>query len=99
MATLRQMRHRDAQERGLAERLTAMGYRYSTAVENLAVGFDSLDEVVAAWLDSEDHCENLMNGRVVELGLACSDDARASEPGEGRYWTLVLGAPRRPPSR
>ena len=95
MAEQRQMRHRDLLDRGLAERLTAMGYRFSTAVENIAVGYDSLDEVVDAWLDSEDHCENLMNHAVLELGLACSDDTRAAEPGEGRYWTLVLGAPRR----
>jgi uncharacterized protein YkwD len=95
MAELKQMRHRDTLNRGLAERLSAMGYRFSTAVENIAVGYDSLDEVVEAWLDSEDHCENLMNAKVLELGLACSDDASAPEPGAGRYWTLVLGAPRR----
>jgi len=97
MATLKQMRHRDMLDRALGERLAVGGYRFSTAVENVAVGYASLDEVVAAWLDSEDHCVNIMNGTVLELGLACSEDATAPEPVEGRYWTLVLGAPPRSP--
>ena len=95
MAELRHMRHRDMLDRGLGERLTAAGYRFRTAVENVAVGYDSLDEVVEAWLQSEGHCENMMNQAVLELGLACSDDASAAPQGEGRYWTLVLGAPPR----
>ena len=95
MAELKQMQHRDTQNRNLTERLLAMGYRFSSAAENVAVGYASLDAVVDAWLDSEAHCENLMNAVVLELGLACSDDTSAREASEGRYWTLVLGAPRR----
>ena len=45
-------------------------------------------------ISTNSYCENMMNGAVLELGLACSDDAGAPEPAEGRYWTLVLGAPR-----
>ena len=97
MALLRQMRHRDRLDRALGERLAAAGYRFSTAVENIAVGYDSLGQVVDAWLASEHHCDNMLNGAVLELGLACSDDATAAAPGEGRYWTLVLGAPRAAP--
>ena len=97
MARLKRMRHRDMLDRGLGDRLAVGGYRFSTAVENIAVGYASLDEVVEAWLESEEHCVNIMSGAVLELGLACSDDASAPAPGEGRYWTLVLGAPPRPP--
>jgi uncharacterized protein YkwD len=97
MATLKRMRHRDALDRALGERLAVGGYRFSTAVENIAVGYASVDEVVAAWLESVHHCVNIMNGKVVELGLACSDDASLPVAGEGRYWTLVLGAPPIPP--
>ncbi|WP_082549126.1 CAP domain-containing protein [Rhizobacter sp. Root404] len=94
MAKLDQMSHRDSLNRNLGERLDAMGYRFSTAVENVAVGYASLDAVVDAWLDSEAHCANLMSAKVAELGLACSDGT-VSESGTGRYWTLVLGAPSR----
>ncbi|HZT55187.1 MAG TPA: CAP domain-containing protein [Burkholderiaceae bacterium] len=94
MARLDHMSHRDSRNRGLGERLDAMGYRFSAAAENVAVGYASLDAVVDAWLDSEAHCVNLMNAKVAELGLACSDGS-ANDSGTGRYWTLVLGAPSR----
>jgi uncharacterized protein YkwD len=93
MVTMKRMKHRDVLDRALAERLTAAGYRFSVAVENVAVGYDTLDDVVRAWLRSEGHCDNMMNGAVLELGLACSDDATSPEPGDRRYWTLVLGSP------
>ncbi len=92
MARLDQMSHRDSRNRGLGERLDDMGYRYSAAAENVAVGYASLDAVVDAWLDSESHCANLMSAKVAELGLACSDGTD-DDSGTGRYWTLVLGAP------
>ena len=95
MALLNRMGHRDSLDRGLGERLHAMGYRFSAAVENVAVGYASLDAVVDAWLASDSHCANLMNAAVLELGIACVDGA-STVAAEGRYWTLVLGAPRRP---
>ena len=93
MAALSRMGHQDSRSRGLAERLAAMGYHFSMAVENLAFGYASLDGVVDAWLASEGHCTNLMNTAALELGLACSDGTVA---GQDRYWALVLGAPPRP---
>lgn len=92
MARVDQMSHHDSRHRGLGERLDDVGYRYSAAAENVAVGYASLDDVVDAWLDSEAHCANLMSAKVAELGLACSDGS-ADDSGTGRYWTLVLGAP------
>ncbi len=96
MARMQRMGHFDSQNRGLADRLRALGYRYSLAVENVGVGYASLEEVVDAWLDSEGHCENLMNAGVLEFGLACIDAGTAGASEERRYWTLVLGAPPRP---
>jgi len=95
MALLGRMGHLDSANRGLAERLRALGYGYSTAAENVAVGYPSLDDVVAAWLASAGHCENLMNAAVLELGLACVDGSEGGPPEDRRYWTLVLGAPAR----
>ena len=93
MALSKRMSHRDRDNRGLAERLRATGYRFSAAVENVAVGYPSLDVVVDAWISSEGHCENLLNGAVLELGIACVDGDASDAPEERRYWTLVLGAP------
>jgi uncharacterized protein YkwD len=95
MAWLDRMGHRDRLDRGLGERLLAMGYRFSAAVENVALGYASLDAVVDAWLASDSHCMNLMHAAALELGMACIDGASATAT-ESRYWTLVLGAPRQP---
>ncbi|MEO8928714.1 MAG: CAP domain-containing protein [Caldimonas sp.] len=94
MARLGRMSHRDSQDRGLGERLRAASYPFRGAVENVAVGFASIDDVVEAWLESEGHCENLMNAAVREFGLACVDTDAKGAPEERRYWALVLGAPR-----
>ena len=96
MARLDRMSHRDRQDRGLGERLRAARYPFRGAVENVAVGFASIDDVVDAWLESEGHCENLMNAAVREFGLACVDADAKGAPAERRYWALVLGAPRTP---
>ena len=93
MALLNRLGHRDRENRGLAGRLRATGYAFSTAVENVAVGYPSLDVVVDAWIRSERHCENLLNRAVLEFGIACVDAGPADAPEERRYWTLVLGAP------
>lgn len=92
MVALKHMGHRDVLNRPLSCRLQAMGYRFSIAVENVAVGNGSLDTVVDAWLASGAHCANLMNAVVLEFGLACSD---AGGTEADRYWTLVLAAPPR----
>ena len=94
MAKLARMSHRDSRDRGLGERLRAASYPFRTAVENVAVGFASIDDVVDAWLESEGHCENLMNAAVREFGLACVDADAAGAPEDRRYWALVLGAQR-----
>lgn len=97
MALAQRMSHRDRQDRTLGERLLEHGYRYSSAFENVAVGYGSLDEVVEAWLESHKHCENLMNAAVAEFGIACHDANGAGPLGERRYWTLVLATPKRRP--
>ncbi len=95
MARLDRLSHRDGRNQGLGERVRAVGYVLGTAVENVAVGYPSLDDVVDAWLDSEGHCENIMNAAVLEFGLACVDAGATAAPEDGRYWALVLAAPPR----
>jgi hypothetical protein len=38
--------------------------------ENIAYGPKSADEVVQGWLDSPGHCENIMDPRFAEMGIA-----------------------------
>jgi uncharacterized protein YkwD len=73
-----------------AERVRATGYRETLVGENIAYGPTSADEVVAGWLHSTGHCENIMEPRFVEMGLALA-------PGQGSkrglYWDQVLTQP------
>ncbi len=93
MALQNRMSHRDRADRALGDRLKAAGYRFTAAYENVAVGYGSVDDVVEAWLESEHHCENLMNAAVVELGLACMDGSAMEPRSERRYWTMLLATP------
>lgn len=75
----------------LQQRLAEVGYPLWRAGENLAGGQQTLDEVLAAWLASPAHCENLMTPVFEDAGLAC-----VRGPGELRtYWVLNLGAVKR----
>lgn len=46
------------------------GYRYTLAGENLARGFTSSNEAVAAWMKSPTHKGNILNSRFREIGIA-----------------------------
>jgi uncharacterized protein YkwD len=82
--------HVDLSGHSPADRVRATGYRYKLVGENIAYGPASADEVVAGWLHSPGHCENIMDPRFVEMGLAYA-------PGQGTrrglYWDQELAAP------
>lgn len=96
MATLDRLGHHDTRDQGLAQRLRNSGYSFSTAGENVAVGYRSLDAVIEAWLASESHCVTIMNPAVLELGVACVDGDKSGDPVQDRYWTMVVGKPKPP---
>ncbi|RZJ10184.1 MAG: CAP domain-containing protein [Rubrivivax sp.] len=73
----------------LRTRLREAGYLMRTSGENLAGGQETLDEVVAQWLVSPAHCENLMLADFQEFGMGCAEG-----PGQlQRFWVLQLAAP------
>lgn len=45
------------------------GYAYTGLGENLAVNFDTAEEVIREWLASPSHRANLLNGRYTETGI------------------------------
>lgn len=47
-----------------------VGYRYSEVGENLAMGIDDPNEVVAGWLGSPEHKANLLSKDFKETGVA-----------------------------
>ena len=85
--------HEDRNGRSPADRVRAAGYREKLVGENIAYGPESAEEVVAGWLHSTGHCENIMDPRFQEMGLALA-------PGQGSrrglYWDQVLSEPAQP---
>lgn len=75
----------------MVSRVNATGYGWTLLAENIAAGQSTVADVVAAWMDSPDHCENIMNPNLREIALACVRNDAATYR---RYWTMDLGAPR-----
>jgi uncharacterized protein YkwD len=83
--------HQDLTGHSPADRVRAIGYRETLVGENIAYGPQSADEVVQGWLDSPGHCENIMDPRFSEMGLAF---AAGQASRRGLYWVQLLAAPR-----
>ncbi len=84
--------HVDLSGHSPADRVRATGYLDRLVGENIAYGPASADEVVAGWLHSPGHCENIMDPRFVEMGLAYAPGQGARR---GLYWDQVLATPAR----
>jgi uncharacterized protein YkwD len=83
MQSRRRMSHRGRNWSSPAQRITSEGYRFSSIAENVAAGQTSVAQVMAAWMRSRGHRNNIL-GRNREIGLG-----RA-----GNYWCVVFGTQR-----
>lgn len=91
MADHNYFEHEDLQGHTPADRVKAAGYAEKLVGENIAYGPTSADEVVQGWLDSPGHCENIMDPRFAEMGVAY---APGRVQRHGLYWVQLLVAPR-----
>ncbi len=91
MAEHNYFEHEDLGGHSPAYRVRAVGYQEKLVGENIAYGPKSADEVVQGWLDSPGHCENIMDPRFAEMGIAFAA-GRSSK--RGLYWVQLLAAPR-----
>jgi uncharacterized protein YkwD len=89
MASHNYFEHKDPAGHTPADRVRAAGYREKLVGENIAYGPQSADEVVRGWMDSPGHCENIMDSRFGEMGIAFA----AGHAKQGLYWVQVLAAP------
>lgn len=72
------------------QRISAAGYAWVEAGENLASGVMSADQVITGWLHSPGHCANLMQPAYTEMGVAFAVNPRDAA---GVYWALEFGRP------
>jgi len=76
-----------------AQRVAHAGYGdYRIVGENIAAGAVSAEEVMRGWLASPPHCENIMDARFTQIGIAFAANVKTAE---GIYWTQDFAAPRR----
>lgn len=73
------------------QRVTRAGYKWRTTGENIASGPTSPEEVMAGWLASPGHCENIMSPRFKEMGIAWIVDPKSAS---GVYWAQTFGTRR-----
>jgi uncharacterized protein YkwD len=64
------------------QRITGAGYSWQSYGENIAEGYTKEQTVVNAWLNSEGHCKNIMNGGYNDMGVGR----------DGNYWTQDFGS-------
>jgi uncharacterized protein YkwD len=67
----------------LRDRINREGYAWSVIGENVSWNYLVVSELVAAWLDSPHHCENILNPEFTEVGFGKA----------GTYWTQNFGRP------
>ena len=74
-------------------RVQRAGYgRFQIVGENIAAGATTPMEVTQGWLSSPAHCENIMDPRFSEVGIAFAVNMASAE---AIYWTQDFAAPLR----
>jgi uncharacterized protein YkwD len=76
----------------LASRITATGYQFSAAAENIAAGASTPEQVVSSWMSSSGHRANILNPNLKEIGISyyfLADDTGSVN--FNHYWTQVFG--------
>ncbi len=67
-----------------SQRISAQGYNWAWAAENIAYGYATESDVFTGWMNSPPHRANMLSAEPTEFGLA-----RAP----GNYWVLELARP------
>lgn len=72
-----------------AARISAAGFHWSYAGENIASGFATPSEVVSAWMRSTDHCQNILSPMYSDVGTGVSPHGVLGIPAS--TWTQDFG--------
>lgn len=74
-----------------AGRISAVGYNWQSAGENIATGFATPREVVNAWMASPDHCRNILDPSFRDIGTGVSAAAVGNYATQPSTWTNDFG--------
>ncbi|EIJ41071.1 Cysteine-rich secretory protein family [Beggiatoa alba B18LD] len=82
--------HVDRQGGVVGDRLQALGYIFRFAGENLSVGLQSPNEIMAGWLQSAGHRANILKPEFTVMGLGY---AYRVDGCYQHYWVQVFASP------
>jgi uncharacterized protein YkwD len=86
MAAHQNMSHTGSDGSAPGDRITGAGYVWSSYGENVAYGYATPEQVMAGWMASPGHKENILNCSFKEIGVGLAQP--------GSYWTQDFGAAR-----
>lgn len=86
MAAHRNMSHTGSDGSSPDDRITSAGYNWRTYGENVAYGYDTPEKVMAGWMSSPGHRENILNCEFKEIGVGLAQP--------DSYWTQDFGTAR-----
>ena len=89
MARRKFFEHRGSDGSQPKDRVLRAGYQPRLTGENIAYGPESAEEVVAGWLASPGHCENIMDPRFRNIGVGLATGKKRGQI----YWVQNFGAP------
>jgi uncharacterized protein YkwD len=72
------------------DRMTAAGYHWSAAAENIAAGQQTPADVMQSWMNSDGHRANILNCGLKDIGVGY---AAGSGADYGQYWVQDFGSP------
>ncbi|MDT0614893.1 CAP domain-containing protein [Streptomyces lancefieldiae] len=86
MAATRTMSHSGSDGSSPDDRITSAGYHWSAYGENVAYGYSTPEKVMAGWMSSPGHRENILNCDFKEIGVGLAQP--------DSYWTQDFGTAR-----
>ena len=90
-ADRRGISHESSNGAQLRDRLRSAGYRYRLASENTGRGFGSPQRAVEWWMNSPHHRDNILAGRVRDIGVGI---ALSAAPESRLHWVINMGSTR-----
>lgn len=86
--------HTGADGSSSSQRVSASGYTWSAAGENIAAGYTTPDAVVNGWINSPGHRANILNANYRDIGIGYFYLAKdTGNVNWQSYWTQKFGKP------
>jgi uncharacterized protein YkwD len=72
----------------MSDRIDNAGYiGWTSLAENIGMGYQTPDDVIAGWMDSDGHRSNMLSPRFTEIGIGVAKGGAQSS----LYWTQNFG--------